>query len=433
MSALPSRYPPARLAWGIWGLGAAFYLIGFYQRVAPGVITHELMREFSIGAAALGNLSALYFYSYVAMQVPTGILADRLGPRRLLATGAGVAALGTLLFSVAPQVWLAGLGRLMVGGSVAVAYVGVLKLAAHWLAPRQYALSSGLALFIGVVGAVFAGVPLRLLVDGFGWRPVMGVSALVTAVVCLAIWWLVRDDPEEHGYRSHAVEYPEEGITSYGAVAGLRRVASYHNTWLLFLVPGGLVGPILTFAGLWGVPFLTTHYGLSATNAAAVCSALLIAWATGGPVLGVMSDYLGRRKPLYVAGSIIAACVWTIVVLSPPLPVPLLVGLLLVCGIASSCIVIGFAFARESVPPRLSGTVVGMINMGLMMGPMLLQPTVGWMLDRRWEGGMINGARVYELAAYRSGFLLMLSWTVLAAILITFTRETYCQPSRDQA
>ena len=80
--------PPLRLAWTIWGFGALFYLMGFFQRVAPAVMTAELMREFNISAAALGNLSAFYFYSYVAMQVPTGIIADIWGPRRLLSTGA---------------------------------------------------------------------------------------------------------------------------------------------------------------------------------------------------------------------------------------------------------------------------------------------------------------------------------------------------------
>lgn len=99
------QHPPASLAWFVWGLGALLYLIAFYQRVAPAVITDQLMNDFAIGAAALGNLSAFYFYSYVAMQIPTGIIADRWGPRRLLASGAGVAALGTALFAFSPTLW----------------------------------------------------------------------------------------------------------------------------------------------------------------------------------------------------------------------------------------------------------------------------------------------------------------------------------------
>jgi hypothetical protein len=103
------RFPPA-LAWSVWGLGALLYLIGFYLRVAPAVITDQLMTEFAIGGAALGNLSAFYFYSYVAMQIPTGMIADRWGPRRLLTPGAGVAALGTALFAFAPSLFWANHG-----------------------------------------------------------------------------------------------------------------------------------------------------------------------------------------------------------------------------------------------------------------------------------------------------------------------------------
>ena len=178
------HFPPAGLAWSVWGLGALLYLIAFYQRVAPAVITDRLMTDFAIDATALGNLSAFYFYSYVAMQIPTGVIADRWGPRRLLTAGAGIAALGTTLFAVAPDIWWANAGRLLIGASVAVAFVSMLKLASHWFSPQQYALASGLALFTGVMGGVVAGVPLRLLVEAFGWRSIMLASAAVTAVLC---------------------------------------------------------------------------------------------------------------------------------------------------------------------------------------------------------------------------------------------------------
>ncbi|MDX5408705.1 MAG: MFS transporter, partial [Thauera sp.] len=175
-------FPPAALAWSVWGLGALLYLIGFYQRVAPAVMADRLMAEFAISGAALGNLSAFYFYSYVVMQIPTGVLADRWGARKLLTAGAAVAAAGTVLFAFSADVGWASFGRLLIGGSVAVAFVSMLKLATHWFAPQQFALASGMALFVGICGGVFGGVPLRMLVEAFGWRPVMLVSAGVTAL-----------------------------------------------------------------------------------------------------------------------------------------------------------------------------------------------------------------------------------------------------------
>ena len=295
--------PSARIGWTIWGLGAAFYLYAFFQRVAPAVMTTELSADFSLSASALGNLSALYFYSYVAMQFPTGILADIWGPRRLLTTGAILAAVGTLIFALAQDSTMASIGRLIIGAAVSVPFVCMLKLANHWLPPRQFALASGLALVTGIVGAVFAGVPLSLAVETWGWRPVIAVSALFPLAIGVAIWILVRDDPSEKGYESFVTQTiePDRHPVSH-ALQGLGKVFHYRNTWLLAVVPGGIVGSILSYAGLWGVPFMTTHHGLNTSTAAAICSAMLIVWAIGGPVFGTVSDRMGRRKPLYILG-----------------------------------------------------------------------------------------------------------------------------------
>ncbi|BCR04239.1 MFS transporter [Desulfuromonas versatilis] len=421
-----TKLPPARLAWTVWGLGAALYIIGFFQRVAPGVMTAELMSEFTLGAAALGNLSAFYFYSYVAMQIPTGLLADSWGPRRLLTAGAAVAGVGSLCFALADGLFWACAGRLLIGGSVAVAFVAMMKLSSLWMAPRQFALASGMALFLGILGAVFAGTPLRLLVVAYSWRPVMLAASVLPLLVAVAIWIIVRDDPGERGYASYAPKAPS-GTPRTGIIEGLRQVFSYRNTWLLLFAPGAVAGSILTFAGLWGVPFLTTHYGLGAPEAAALCSTLLLAWAVGGPVCGGLSDRIGLRKPLYVAGCAVLTAGWAVVILVPALPYAVLVALLIVIGFAAGCMIIGFAFAKESVPAHLAGTAAGVCNMGSMLGPMLLQPAVGWMLDRKWQGAMAGGARIYELSAFRTGFSLMLVWAVLALVCVALTRETGCR------
>jgi sugar phosphate permease len=422
------NYPSLRLSWTIWGLGALLYLIGFYQRVAPGVMTVELMTDFRLNATSMGNLSAFYFYSYVAMQIPTGLLADHWGPRRLLAFGATVAGFGTLLFALAPDAWWANTGRLMIGGSVAVAFVGMLKLASHWLPPKQYAMASGMALFCGIIGAVFAGVPLGLFVDSYGWRPVMIASAIVTFSVAVGIWIVVRDDPNDKGYASYAAYHRDDDTrVRDGALAGIRAVFGYRNTWLLYLVPGAVVGSVLTFAGLWGVPFLSTHYAMDKTQAAGLCSALLIAWAVGGPIFGWLSDHLGQRKPLYALGCLVILVGWGMLILIPDLPLGALLTLLIAVGFFSGNMIIGFAFAKESAPVHLTGTASGVVNMGVMMGPMLLQPAVGWMLDRSWDGETSAGVRIYSLEAYQSGFGLMLAWLALAMILILFTRETHCR------
>lgn len=419
--------PPAALAWLMWGLGASLYLIAFFQRVAPAVITGELSRDFGLSAASLGNLSAFYFYSYVAVQVPTGLLADRWGPRKLLALGAAITAAGTLVFALAPNIYWANGGRLAIGAAAGVAFVSVLKLASHWMPARNFALASGMAMVVGVTGATLAGAPLREAVDAFGWRPVMVASAIVTALVAAAIWIAVRDDPRDRGLASYFPgEEREDDVASMGA--HLREVFRYRNTWLLLFIPGALSGIILTFAGLWGVPFLVSQYGFTLREAAATASAMLIAWSFASVAYGPLSQRLGRRKPLYFAGLVASMALWSIVVFVPGLPRLALVALLIAVAVCAGVFVLNFAFAKESVPARLGGTVSGIANMGVMLGGMLMQPLVGFMLDRHWDGRMAGGLRVYDFGAYRWGFAMILAWCALALALLAFTRETCCKP-----
>jgi MFS family permease len=187
-----------------------------------------------------------------------------------------------------------------------------------------------------------------------------------------------------------------------------------------------VAGAVLTFAGLWGVPYLRQVHGLDTRSAAAITSALLIAWAFGGPLLGQLSERLGRRKPLYVATTAATLLGWGIIVFLP-LPLWLLVGVLVLTGIVSGNLIIGFAYAKESVPARLMGTAAGVCNMGPLLGGMLLQPAVGFILDRHWRGASEGGARIYDAAAYQAGFGLMFGCIALSLVLILLSRETCCR------
>jgi MFS family permease len=187
------------------------------------------------------------------------------------------------------------------------------------------------------------------------------------------------------------------------------------------------VGPALAFSGLWGVPFLTTQYGLTPAGSAAITSTLLVAWAVGGFVLGALSDRIGRRKLLYMWAAAIAGLGWVLALYLPGLPVWVFAGLVTLVGIASGVVSTGFAFVKESVPPRLSGIASGFLNMGYMMGPMVLQPVMGWVLDHYWNGALQGGVRIYDLQAYHHAFAPMVAWSLLAVVLLAFTTETHCR------
>lgn len=423
-----SRYPPFSLALGVWAMGAGLYLIGFFQRVAPAVITQELTAEFALSAVALGNLSALYFYSYVAIQIPTGVLVDHWGPRRVLAIGGLIAAAGTLLFALAPAYALIGTGRLLVGAGVGVAFVSMLKLATHWVHPSRFALISGLALACGGLGGVSAGVPLRLAVNALGWREVMLAAGAVTALLALATWLVVRDDPRERGLRSFSSQ--RTGMRSgHSMLGGIREVFRHRNVWLIFIGCGAITGPMLAFGGLWGVPFLSSQYGLTTAQAAFVTSVMLVAWSVGSPLAGALSDRLRRRKLPLLAGGVLAALLWGMLIYVPSLPYPVLIAIMVGLGLSSGVVVIGFAFCKESAPAPLAGTASGVANMGNMLGGMAMQPLIGALLDHFWDGRVVLGLRAYDFSAYAWGFTLMLAWLLAGLAAFAFARETHATQS----
>ena len=428
VAAQPSR-APGWLAWSVWGTAAFFYLAGFYLRVSPAVMTNELMRAFGIGAAQLGSFSAVYFYAYVAMQIPTGVLVDSWGARRLLMIGALAAAIGTIMFGATTSLVVGSLGRAIVGGATAVGWVVTLKLATHWFPSRRFAMVSGLGLFMGNMGALVAQVPLRIAVERFGWRGVIIASAAILLLVAALTWSVVRNDPREDGYASYAPEelQSKEHSSVWTLLKGFRHVFAYRNTWLIFLAQGGFVGSMLAFTGLWGPPYLRARFGVPATTAAAVCSVMIVCWAVASPLCGHWSDKIGRRKPIYVAGAVVAACGWALMFWIPTLSLTAFMLLGAVTSFASGAVILGFAYAKESVPVRFLGTISGATNVGNMLGPMLLQPAIGKILDRLWSGETANGLRVYAADAFRFGFLLIVGWTILTVVLAACTRETYCR------
>ena len=424
-AALP---PPSWLSWSVWSVAATFYLAAFYLRTSPAVMTTELMRDFGIRASQLGQFSAFYFYAYILMQIPTGVFVDSWGARRLLIGGSLAAAAGTLMFGLTTSYAVASIGRAIVGASTAVGWVVTLKLATHWFPKSRFAMLSGLGLMMGNIGALFAQVPLRLLVEHYGWRAVAMGSAACVLAIGAAAWAVVVNDPSDRLHSSYApAELRRANALTIGRI--LREfptLFTFRNTWLIFLAQGGFVGAMLSFTGLWGPPYLKQRFALSSTDAAAVCSVMIVCWAAASPLAGHFSDVLGRRKPIYLGGAIVAAIGWTAMFYAP-LPLAIFTGVAAVTSFACGAVVVAFAFAKESVPVRFLGTISGAVNVGNMLGPTFLQPAIGWVLDQHWSGAFAGGARVYSVDAFHTAFALIVGWAVLSCILIAFTKDTVCR------
>ncbi len=405
-----SEAPIAPRSWAAWLLASLFFFYAFATRVSPSVMVDALMRDLAIGAAVLGNLSAIYFYVYASLQIPLGVMLDRIGPARLLAGGALVAAAGCALFALSGSVTSAYAGRLLIGMGTASSWVGTLAVIAQNFPRRRFAVLAGGTQAFGMVGAIAGQVPLSMIVEAHGWRAGMWSLGIAGAVLGLLIFLVVRD--------RRAV-----AVRSIGSREGLRRAIGNAQTWLCGLFGMAMVGPLTAFAGLWAIPYLMQVHGMDRAGAAAIASLMFVAWAVGSPIMGAISDRLGRRKPVMVAGASAATILLCALPLMHHAPVGVLVALVIAAGLASSVYVVGITLARESNPDEISGTVLGLVNTLVVGSGAVLQPLIGYVLDQHWTGIITGGARIYSPEAFAWGLAVLPAACGLGAVAAMLARE----------
>ena len=404
-----------------YALGAAAFILAFFHRVAPGAIAADLRAAFDTSATTLGFIAALYFYPYAAMQLPSGVLADSIGPRRLFTAGSVVAGIGSLVFAFAPDVaWLLA-GRALVGLGVAVAFISVLKLIASWFHEREFGTWVGVLMLLGNLGGVLAAYPLGWVSQYLSWRTVFAATGVMSLALALCIWLWVRDDPRDAGLPApHAPAGNADAAASHARWwDGVARVARNSDTWPGFVMHLGMVGSYLTFTGLWAVPYLTDGLGMTRTGATLHVTATIVAFAFSSFAVGAISDRMGRRLPLLRGMSLLYLASWLPWVMGWQLPFTASIGAFFLMGIGIAGATLTWALAKELNPPALSGTATSLVNTGGFLGTALFQPLVGWVLD-------LSGAGV-ALDAYRSAAALLALIALTGVVAAFRLRETHCR------
>lgn len=420
-----------RVRWTIFLLLVLSYMMVFFHRMAPAVVSADLMASFHTTGAALGSLAAMYYYIYTAMQIPSGVLADTLGPRVSVTIGALVAGAGSMIFGLAEDFPVAASGRFLVGLGVSVIFVGLMRSNTVWFSERRYGLVSGLTLFLGNLGSIMAAGPLAALLAVVSWRTVFVAAGLVSMGLALLTLLFVKNCPEDAGFPPlRHMESPAEERAHW--LHDLKAVLGNRVVWPGFWVNFGITGSLFAFAGLWGVPLMRDVFGLSRGEASLYTTAALAGFAVGSFVMGWLSDHLGRRKPVILGAGLLSCAGWLAMIALPWGPGA--GGLLLFASVGFSAggFVVTYAAAKEVVPRANAGLAIALVNTGLFLGAAIMQPLFGWVVDLNWDGVMHDGVRRYAWPAYQYGLWVTVGFVVLAIIAALRVKETSCRNITDR-
>lgn len=404
------------------------YMSVYFHRMAPAVVSAELMASFMISATTLGSLAAMYYYIYALMQIPAGVLADTLGNRTSVTAGNFVAGIGSIMFAMAETIELASLGRFMVGLGVSVIFVGLMKNNTVWFRERIYGLVSGFTMLMGNFGSVLAAKPLSALLNIWSWRDIFIAMGIMSLALAVLTFLFVRNRPEDAGFLSVR---EMDGMTAHAErhqhwFKDILKVFKNITIWPGFWINFGMAGGLFAFAGLWGVPLLRDSFNMSRDEASIYTTITLVSLAIGAFLAGWVSDRIGLRKPVILISSGVYALAWLALIYIPWQPGAYAMLLFMLIGITSGGFVLTYPCAKEVTQPALSGMAISLVNTGLFMGAAIMQPLFGWVLDLGWDEKIINGINLYSWQNYQNAMLLMLAFAIIAFIAALRIKETRC-------
>jgi len=408
---------PTKRRWLAWGALATVFLLVNLHRLSTAVLSERLTAGFGLSAAQLGTLHASFFFVYAIVQIPTGVLVDRVGPRYVGSVGAVVLSLGAIAFSLSDGYLTAVLSRTLIGLGSGVIFVSILRFCANWYRVDEFATMTGMtAGTVAGLGAILATTPLAVVVESLGWRPTISGLGVVGFVAGVAVYGLVRNSPSDAGLEP-IDEVPEHSsVTLAETGAYLRQLVGDLDQWLLSTIFFSGMGTFLTLVGVWGIPFLVAVYGVSVTTASYYTLLGSVGILVGPMTIGWVSDRLGRRfLPMAIGLGLYVVTLSIVPIFGRP-PLVVVAGSYFLIGFLVGSSVLALSVVKERYPADASGVATATVNTAGFVGATLLPIVMGIALDAYRTDDVVGGTVVYTEFGYRIAFAIT-TVTVAVAFL----------------
>lgn len=396
-----------------WFVATVFVLFQFFLQSSAGMMVSQWAKTFDISLVGVSNLSAAFFYAYVFMQVPVGLLLDKFNARYVLASASLMVAIGCFLLAHTDDYAIAIIARILMGIGCGFGFVGMLHVSASRFAHQHFALMVSLAETIGMLGVAIGEVILAWIILAETWQRAINDAGIIALVLTVLIFIIVKEDKH---YTAH-----KKNLSIFKA---LGHAISNKQTWLAGLYGFWMFSIINVFTSLWGVPFLQKIYHLNLHTAARMVAMVFIGIALGTVLTSTVSYRMGRRKPILIFNAIMNGLLMGAVIFCPHLAHVLIYGLLFLSGVFASSYILSFAVTKESVLPAYTATALSLANMIFMSSAFILQPLIGYCLSSHFFHLVSHTTLAYRLAV---GIVPV--GMLLSVVLVLMMRETYCKNS----
>lgn len=415
MSNTPKNFPQSDIS--NWKATIIYFVVSLFLffemavQVSPSVMSSQLMHDLNIGAFGLGVMSGVYFYSYTAMQIPSGLLFDRYNPRSIITLSILICAIGTLLFATTDNIFMGSIARLLMGSGSAFAFVAVLVVTADLFQSKYFATMTGITQMLAAFGAMAEQMPVSVLLSYIGWRKTMLVLFVIGILLSIIVWTLLKYEKN-----NTVVKHPHNTIDMK---INLKNIISHSQTWYIALYACLLWAPMSSFASLWGVPFLISVDHLDQTTAAFLCSLMWLGLALMSPLLGVISTTCKNRVyPLAI--SALVGCISFSLILEFHFSLFVTGILLFLAGAACSGQALSFTVVKENNSSSIKATAIAFNNMAVVISGALFQPLIGKLI----ELGQINVSGTYSTASFKNGlFIVLLSYLIAFFVALFMINE----------
>ncbi len=404
--------------WVVFSVICLIYFFVYFHRVSTSVIASDLLAAFNTNATALGFMSSMYFYIYALDQPIVGYLADRIGPRRVIAYWSMTAALGCFLFGMAPSIGWATLGRALIGFGVGGVYVPTVKALSQWFSEKEFATMVGLLMSVGNFGAVVATTPLAWAAGTWGWRPTFFLIGGITMGMAILMLVVTHDSPPSKKPDPRHGDPPD--TPSPGLARNTVTIIASKQFWLVVAIFFGVYGTAVTLQGLWATPFLMAVLDIERILASKLNMLIPIGVIIGAPFFGWLPNRfcLNKAHTLTFITAVYTLCWMAILLVFSRLGIVGYATLFFVMGVViGGFISTIWGVIRETTPAERLGLTSGILNPAPFLGVAAFQVLTGNIIDQAGRVG-----ELYSPSGFKSAFSVCLAGALVCLVLSFFIK-----------